>query len=375
MMSAKPSLLALVLGTVLMSSVLTGCDSAESAVVATATVRPVKLITIGDVAFEQSRIFPAELVANQQADLAFRVSGELVTLDLIEGQKVNKGQLLAKLDERDAKNALLNAEANYDLANADYKRKEQLLARKLISKAEFDSAKATLKSAKSSLNSARDQLQYTNLTAPFSGIVAKVESDNYQMIQASQVVLSLQGDQLMDVTIQVPESLIMRLNKKNLDEHYMPRVRFVSQGESVTTYPVRFKESSSKVSPGTQTYAVTFSFKPEDGLNVIPGMSAELLLDMSIDHRRSQDNGISDFLTILPQSAIVKADEDNQIKVWRYNQDSNRVESVIVTLGQVRTNGIEVLSGLNKGDQIVSVGANAIKSGMEVKPLRWERGV
>lgn len=104
-------------------------------------------------------------------------------------------------------------------------------------------------------------------------------------------------------------------------------------------------------------------------------MSAELLLDMSIDHRRSQDNGISDFLTILPQSAIVKADEDNQIKVWRYNQDSNRVESVIVTLGQVRTNGIEVLSGLNKGDKIVSVGANAIKSGMEVKPLRWERGV
>jgi len=314
-------------------------------------------------------------VANQQADLAFRVSGELVTLGLIEGQKVNKGQLLAKLDDRDAKNALLNAEANYDLANADYNRKEQLLARKLISKAEFDSAKATLKSAKSSLNSARDQLQYTNLTAPFSGIVAKVESDNYQMIQASQVVLSLQGDQLMDVTIQVPESLIMRLNKKNLDEHYMPRVRFVSQGESVTTYPVRFKESSSKVSPGTQTYAVTFSFKPEDGVNVIPGMSAELLLDMSIDHRRSQDNGISDFLTILPQSAIVKADNDNQIKVWRYNQDSHRVESVNVTLGQVRTNGIEVLSGLNKGDQIVSVGANAIKSGMEVKPLRWERGV
>ncbi len=374
MISTNLRLLAMLSGTILISSLLTGCDSAVSAEALTTTVRPVKLITIGDSAFQKSRIFPAELAANQQADLAFRISGELVKLGLFEGQKVKKGQLLAQLDDRDAKNNLLNAEANYDLAELDYQRKEQLLNRKLISKAEFDRAKANLKSTKSALNAAQDQLKYTRLTAPFSGIVAKVESDNYQMIQASQVVLSLQGNQLMDVTIQVPESLIISLEENKLDLEYQPRIRF-SHGLSKQTYAVNYKERSSKVSQGTQTYAVTFSFKPAPGLDVLPGMSAELLLDMSSNYRSQLSAEHANSIAVLPQSAIVKSDIDGMTNVWRFNPANNQVEPVNVTLGQVRTNGIEVLSGLNKGDQVVAVGAFAIKPGMEVKPLRWERGV
>ncbi|WP_028862859.1 efflux RND transporter periplasmic adaptor subunit [Psychromonas aquimarina] len=375
MTSTNLRLLAMLSGTIFMGSLLSGCDSAESAAVQAPVVRPVKLITIGDDAFQKSRIFPAELAASQQADLAFRINGELVKLDLIEGQQVKKGQLLAQLDDRDAKNNLLNAEANYDLAELDFQRKEQLLKQKLISKAEFDTARATLKSTKSALNAAQDQLKYTRLTAPFSGVVAKVESDNYQMIQAAQVVLALQGDQLLDVTIQVPESLIISLDNNNLDKQYQPQVRFVSQGQNNNTYPVSYKERSSKVSPGTQTYAVTFSLPPPQDLNVIPGMSAELLLDMSAVYRSRLSAEGLDSIAVLPQSAIVKSDIDGKTNVWRFNAADNRVEAVNVTLGQVRTNGIEVLSGLNKGDQIVAVGAFAVKAGMEVKPLRWERGV
>ncbi|WP_019615640.1 efflux RND transporter periplasmic adaptor subunit [Psychromonas ossibalaenae] len=375
MTSTNLRLLAMLSGTIFMGSLLSGCDSAESAAVQAETVRPVKLITIGDSDFQKNRIFPAELAANQQADLAFRINGELVKLDLIEGQQVKKGQLLAQLDDRDAKNNLLNAEANYDLAELDFQRKQQLLKQKLISKAEFDSARATLKSTKSALNSAQDQLKYTRLTAPFSGVVAKVESDNYQMIQAAQVVLALQGNQLLDVTIQVPESLIISLDKNKLNKQYQPQIRFVSQGPNDDTYPVRYKERSSKVSPGTQTYAVTFSFAPPKNLYVIPGMSAELLLDMSAIYRSQLSEENRGSIEVLPQSAIVKSDIDGTTNVWRFNTANNRLEAVNVTLGQIRTNGIEVLSGLNKGDQIVAVGAFAVKAGMEVKPLRWERGV
>lgn len=371
----KLRLLAILPGAIFIATVLSGCDSAKSAVRQAAIVRPVKLITIDDSAFHKSRIFPAVLAANQQADLAFRISGELVKLDLIEGQQVKKGQLLAQLDDRDAKNNVLSAEANYDLAELDYQRKQQLLNRKLISKAEFDSAKATLKSTKSALNMARDQLKYTRLTAPFSGVIAKVESDNYQMIQATQVVLSLQGDQLMDVTIQVPESLFMNLDKSKLNKQYQPLVRFSSQGTNLNTYPVSYKEHSNKVSKGTQTYAVTFSFKPPQGLNIISGMSAELLLDMSNTYHSQINVDSANIIAVLPQSAIVKSDIDNTVNVWRFNPANNNIEPVNVTLGQVRTNGIEVLSGLNKGDQVVAVGAFALKDGMQVKALRWERGV
>ncbi|MCW8329151.1 efflux RND transporter periplasmic adaptor subunit [Photobacterium sp. SDRW27] len=363
MKSASLSILALFIS----STVLTGCGFAESAAPQQAKVRPVKLMTIEDVSGHQTRIFPAKVAANQQADLAFRINGELVKLDLIEGQKVKKGQLLAQLDDRDAKNALMDAEANYELAAVDFKRKEEIYKRKLISKAEYDTAKATLKSAKAALATARDQLDYTRLTAPFSGIVAKVERDNHQMIQATQVVLSLQGAQLLDVEIQVPESFLMTLNNKKLDEEYQPLVRFGSHG---ALYPVTYKEHASKVSPGTQTYEVVFSLNRPESLNVLPGMSAELLLDMSVLNQET-----APMIAVLPQTAIFKSDEEQQTKVWRYDADTQKLESVEVTLGQVRAQGIEVLSGINKGDQIVAVGASVLKQDMDVKPLRWERGV
>ena len=362
----KPATLS-VLALLLSSTVLTGCDSAESAVSQTASVRPVKLMTIGDAADQQTRIFPAKIAASQQADLAFRINGELVKLNLTEGQQVTQGELLAQLDDRDAKNALLNAEANYDLAAADFKRKEEIFKRKLISKAEFDTAKATLKSAKAALSTARDQLDYTRLTAPFSGIVAKVELDNHQMIQPSQTVLSLQGNQQLDVQIELPESLLLTLNDKQLDERFQPQVRFGSHSE---LFPVTYKEHASKVSPGTQTYEVVFSLNQLEHLNVLPGMSAELLLNMSAMNKDSAGT-----IAVLPQTAIFKSDEDRLTKVWRYSAETKKLESVEVTLGQVRAQGIEVLSGLDKGDQIVAVGASVLKPGMDVKPLRWERGV
>ena len=363
MKSVSLSALALVIS----STVLTGCGFAESAAPQTAKVRPVKLMTIEDVSSQQTRIFPAKIAANQQVDLAFRISGELVKLDLIEGQKVEKGQLLAQLDDRDAKNALMDAEANYDLAAVDFKRKQEIFKRKLISKAEYDTAKATLKSAKAALATARDQLDYTRLTAPFSGIVAKVELDNHQMIQATQVVLSLQGDQLLDVQIQIPESLLLSLDDTKMNKGHQPQVRFGSQS---ALYPVTFKENASKVTPSTQTYEAVFSLHRPENLNVLPGMSAELLLDVS-----ALNNEKMSTVAVLPQTAIFRSDTDQKTKVWRYNTDTQKLESVVVTLGQVRAQGVEVHSGINKGDQIVAVGANLLKPGMDVKPLRWERGV
>ena len=376
---AKLSLVAAML-----STVLTGCGEVESAVPQATVSRPVKLMTIDNHASQQLRVFPAKIAASQQADLAFRINGELVKLDLAEGQRVQKGQLLALLDDRDAKNALLNAEANHELADVDFTRKQELYKRKLISKAEFDTARATLKSAKAALYSARDQLAYTRLIAPFSGTVAKVNLDNHQMIQATQVVLTLQGDKQVDVSIQVPESLLLSLKNVSFDEAFKPEVRFnapqtlalekgftptmTSTGEAVT-YPVHYKEHASKVSPGSQTYEVVFSLTPPENLNILPGMSAELLLDMS------SLNGAHQAISVLPMTAIVRSDNTNETKVWRYDPESRKLQPVTVSLGQVRSTGIEIISGLKAGDQVVAVGASAVKDNMEVKPLRWERGV
>ncbi|WED28975.1 efflux RND transporter periplasmic adaptor subunit [Vibrio sp. DW001] len=332
----------------------------------TESIRPIKLINVGRQPSEVHKNFPAKVAANQQVNLAFRINGLLTHLDLLAGQQVTRGDVLAQLDNRDAKNALLDAEANHQLANVDFTRKKELLVRKLISKSEFDIAKAQLQSALATLRSAEDQLSYTSLIAPFSGVIAKVDLENHQMLQASQVVLTLQSSEKFDLTFNVPESYIFNMSSSNLRANQgQYRVKFNGVSDSLLA---TFKEMNTVVNSGSQTYKMTLSFTSPKGLSILPGMSAEVVVS-------TDDKTTGQPITILPLTAIVHDEQTQQDFVWVYQSQTKTLRKSTVVLGKIRTEGTEILAGLSQGDQVVAVGANAITSKTQVVPLRWERGV
>ncbi|NMH66926.1 efflux RND transporter periplasmic adaptor subunit [Shewanella salipaludis] len=342
-----------------------GCMQAESAVQAP-VIRPVKLFAVDNLIAKDYRSFPASVTANSRAELSFRISGQLTELALLEGQQVTEGSLLARLDDRDARNNLMTREAEHELLAADYQRKAALLKRKLISQAEFDSTQAQLKAAKAALAAARDQLSYTRLTAPFGGTIAKRLVDNHQQVQPNQAVLTLQNNRLLDVSVQLPETLIAGLKRVTAPADLDASVSFSAfPGHK---FKASFKEYSTQITPGTQAYEVVFSLPQPDTFQLLPGMSAELTLRLG-----TMEAGKT--AAIVPVSAIDKRDLDGLVQVWRYQADSGLVTPVPVTLGRVSTQGIEVLSGLSQGDEIVSAGVNQLRVGMKVKPLHWQRGV
>lgn len=342
-----------------------GC-TADSVEVAPPVIRPVKLLTITDVNAGSIRAFPAKVAATKQANLAFRVSGHLVELSLVEGQQVNKGDVLARLDSRDAQNALLNREADYELAAADFTRKGELLRRELISAAEYDLAKAQLKSSKANLANAKDQLSYTELKAPYDGTIAKIDMDNFQMVQANQGLLVLQKNSDIDVVIQVPESLASRVTQFNPHTAFIPQVRFATNPEKA--YPISLKEHATQITQGTQSYEVVFTLPRPQTMTVLPGMSAEVSLDVSVSEQ-------SQITAVVPASAVVKRDVDGQHIVWVFGEDLGSVKQRIVTIGNVTTHGIEIIKGVNVGDQVVVAGVQYLSEDLAVKPLRWQRGV
>ncbi|ACA88567.1 efflux RND transporter periplasmic adaptor subunit [Shewanella woodyi] len=347
------------------ATMLAGC-STESVELTPETIRPVKLLEISDINAASMREFPAKVAATKQADLAFRVSGHLVDFSLVEGQSVKKGERLARLDDRDARNTLLNREAEYDLAEADYQRKGELLRRTLISQADYDLAKAQLKSAKAALANAQDQLSYTELKAPYAGTVAKISTDNYQMVQANQAILLLQKDRNIDVVIQVPESLASQVAQLNNKQGSQAKVVFANQPER--SYPALLKEHATQVTTGTQSYEVVFTLPQPEDVKILPGMSAELKLDLS-------STGELKTGAILPASAIMKRDEDGKNIVWLYQDDKGSVAPSVVTLGKVTTEGVEILNGVDAGDKVVVAGVQYLSADQLVKPLRWQRGV
>jgi RND family efflux transporter MFP subunit len=344
-----------------LAALSSGC-SPEFKEAESAQIRPVKLLEVVDMNAGTIRTFPAKVAATKQVDLAFRLPGHLIEFALVEGQQVKQGEILARLDDRDARNTLLNSEANHDLAAADFKRKGKLLRSQLISQADYDLSQAQLKSAQASLASASDQLSYTVLKAPYNGTVAKIDIDNYQMVQANQPILVLQQDRNIDVVIQVSESLATSVTQFDHDA----TVRFSAQPDKF--YPVQLKEYATQVTQGTQSYEVVFTLPQPSDSNILPGMSAELTIDVA-DAKQPITS------TVLPASAIAKRDADGQDIIWLYNTENGTVNPHPVTLGKVRTNGIEVISGINTGDQVVVAGIQYLSAGLAVKPLRWQRGV
>lgn len=167
----------LMMGVTLATSLfLTACspESTEETAAEKDIIRPVKLLTIESTDAINIRRFPAELQASEEADIAFRVGGQLQTLNVVAGQRVKKGELLATLDPTDFKLEVELAEANQRLADAQFKRIQTIFKQNATTKAEYDSSKANLDQANNALQTARNQLKYTKVYAPFDGVIATV---------------------------------------------------------------------------------------------------------------------------------------------------------------------------------------------------------
>ncbi|MDP0563586.1 MAG: efflux RND transporter periplasmic adaptor subunit [Candidatus Endonucleobacter sp. (ex Gigantidas childressi)] len=345
-----------------------GCDK-HSAEVTSPAVKPVKLFLVQGFGKGLLRHFPSKVSASEEAELAFRIPGLLNNFTANEGDDVLKGQILAHLDDRDARNELRDREANYKLSKNEFDRAQSLLKKSVISQAGYDLSKAKLESAKAVLEIAKNNLEYSTLKAPFNGRIAKTAVSNYQQVQAQQVVLVLQGSDMIDVAIQMPGSILAHVNKSSIDQGYKPTVVFPSASEK--SYPLTYKGHSTQVTAGTQSYEVVFSLPVPEDLNVLPGMSATVIIDLSKVIKESQRGNYM----LVPLSAIASDDSTNKTVVWRFDEQASSVKPVEVLIGRITESGVQIVSGLNLGDKIVSAGISRLTEGMKVKPLRKERGL
>ena len=349
---------------------VTSCQDVEPPITK-ATVRPVKLHTVTASQANRVRSFPGTVVASEAADLSFRISGELTFLIDREGQAVKRGQILARIDDRDAKNQLAERQAAFDLAVAEEKRKKRLLEEGVLAQAGYDRILADLQATRAALALARDNVRYTLLTAPFDGIISKVWLENHQFVQVRQTVMSIESRANIDISFEVPEQLIVHIRDDARQSSYKPEIRFPSDPNTV--YRASYKENSSQVTRGSQTYRVILTMPRPRKLNLLPGMAAEVTVDFSvISTATAEDTSVS-----IPVTTIVFPDDTNGqgARVWRFDPESQTVKSVEVVLGTVSDTGVAVLAGLQVGDQIVAAGHQYLAENQRVKPWIKERGL
>lgn len=317
-------------------------------------IRPVKTITLGG---EQGvgRSFPGKVQASQRVNLSFRVSGQLIEFPVNEGDGVQKGMLLARLDPRDYRIAYDEAYAQYIEAVADYNRYKDLYEKNAVPVADLDVRRAKRDTAKARLDYARANLDYTYLKAPFDGYIGAKFVENFEEVRPFDNILSLQDISTLEVVIDLPENVIASSNQGRILDLF---ATFRSApGEE---FPLEIKEVSAQADPKTQTYRVTLSMAQPDTINVLPGMTAQVHVKGKVD----QDADGSYF--VIPAIAVVPGSGPDQY-VWVVDQNNLMVHKRKVTVGAVTgEKDIEILSGLETGDMIAVTGINQLQEGMQV---------
>lgn len=333
-------------------------------------IRPVKIFQVLSAEKSMQRKFPAQVHSAERAELAFRVPGELQSLPAIAGKDVRRGAVLATLDPSDYQILVNDRKARQKLALAQFQRIKGLFERQQVSQAQFDQAKAELEISEAALSAARTDLSYTKLKAPFSGQVSQVYVDNHQPVAAGKMVMMLQVRDQLEVRMQLPESLMANMAESKGEKNYQPEVEFeaIPGKRFLSTY----KEHNAQADAATGSFTVTLTLPRPAKLNLLPGMSASVHVDLN----QVLSNQVS--VVTIPSKAVFQADDQqegsSQAKVWIVNGDMT-LSPRAVSVGKLTPSGIEILSGLQAGEKIVGAGVHQAHEGMRVRPWVQERGL
>jgi RND family efflux transporter MFP subunit len=358
---------------------------------------PVARATIEDLS--RGMILTAEFKPYQEVDLMAKVAGYVKNINVDVGDRVKEGQLLATLevpemaDDRAraqagidrsraevarAKDQVQQAQFAHEIAHLWYTRLSDVTKQKagLVAQQEIDDAhskdmvaEAQVSAAKSNLSAAEEQVQvnnaelqkiktlfdYTNVTAPFAGVITKRYADTGSMIQAGTAsssqampLVRLSQNSLLRLILPVPESAVPTVHIGQQVE-----VRVKTLNRSFSGRVARFAE---KVSSATRTMETEVDV-PNASLVLIPGMYAEV--DLTVDHRNR-------VLTV-PIPAVDFGSDESSGQVTTVTPEG-RVELRKVTLGLQTASSIEIRSGLREGDLVVTGNRSSLRSGQEVRP-------
>ena len=340
-------------------SMLTGCGR-EAPTEEEPTVRPVKTTLIESTGVQNFREFPAIVRATQQAEVSFRVSGKLKEFPVKEGDEVNQGDVIARLDDTDYKIALNDARAAYTKALADFKRGKELLPQGHISRSDYDKLDSQYKQSNASLQLAKQNVEYTTLKAAFDGNIAKRLVDNFEEVNAKQGIVTLHDTSSLDIIFDIPENLMILVDRRRRGEN--PDSKIVARFQAIKDqeFPLTFKEVATDADSRTQTYKITFTMSPSERFNILPGMTATVIADTSNIEGKE--------LSVLLPVTAVTASTDKQATVWLVDEETMTVKPVQVKVGMMQGDGIEVI-GLESGNRVVTTGVVFLREGMLVSLL------
>lgn len=362
----KNNLTRLVLTALILSVLSIGCR--EKAVEKAEILRPVKYLIAGAGDARKVRTFSGFARVGSDVTLSFRTAGIIVNKNVSKGQFVKKGQLLGRLDNVEAQLAyekalseLKRAESEMNTSETNFNRIKYLYEQGARPLFEYENARNASKIAASQYETAlrnteiqKTQLEYGYIHAPMDGIVLETTGNVNERVAAGHnfVVLNV-SDGRMKVIVNLPESVI---NLINLNMPVQIKFSVIPDKE----FTGNIIEISPDVSQESATYPVDISVV--DPVNEIkPGMAANVTFDFTKE-KTDAGNRI-----IIPVKTLGEDASGHFVFIVQTaDEKTGQVIKKHVEIGQLTTDGFEIISGLSLGDKVVTAGLQTLLDGQRV---------
>jgi membrane fusion protein, multidrug efflux system len=287
----------------------------------------------------------APIEAHEEAQVVAKVGGEVRQIYVEEGDTVQAGQLLARLDGDRLRLTLAQTDANLKKLERDYKRTLDLSEKGLVSKSTAENLKYDLDALRAGYDSARLELSYTEIRAPIPGVVSARVIKVGNTISPNDPTFTVTDLDPLLAYVHVPEKEFRKIAPGQAAEVVVDALG----GE-------RFVGNISRISPTVDPQTGTFRARVEvadQSRRLKPGMFARV----NIVYERRQ-NALQ-----LPRTAILDADGQQSVYVVAEGKAQQRV----IRTGLTNGGWIEVLDGLKGNERVVTVGQAGLKSGTPVK--------
>jgi RND family efflux transporter MFP subunit len=325
-------------------------------------VRPVKVAVVAPATLGRTLTYSGVVRPRIESALGFRVPGKIIARVVNVGDRVEVGQVIARLDETDlklgetaARAAVAAARSRRDVANDNLARANVLLPKAIIAQAahdtrrnELDAAAAALESAEAQLRQAVNAVDYATLKADKAGIVTSVTGEPGQVVGAGQAIISLAGSGETEIAVAVPEQDAVRLE--------IGRLAKVSlwAGPPRVSVEGRIREIAGQADPASRTYAVRIAVEqPPQAMRL--GMTATVAL--TIEEKAAP--------MVVPLTALTES--DGATVAFVVDAVNKVVRKTAVDVGGVGEHGALIVGGLQVGDMVVSSGVQYLRDGMRVR--------
>ena len=315
----------------------------------------VTTMTVKDTLFNHFVEVQGNVMTKQNVLVYPEYQGTLSRVLVKEGQRVRKGQSLARIDDGGLGSQVTQIEAQAALAKTTFERQKRLWDQKIGSEIQYLQAKTQYEASQSSVNQIRSQLGKTNVKAPFSGVIDQVITDQGTVVSPGVALFRIINLDDMFVSAEVPESYLPTITKGK-----KVKVEFPVLGETIDA---TVRQTGNYIKPSNRSFAIEVGIPNKDG-KVKPNLTARLSIN---DY--TAPNSI-----LIPLNVINENAEGEQYVYIAFAKAENNTlvaQQKVITTGKTQGDHIEVLSGIETGDKIIVEGARSVKDNQAIKTLTY----